>query len=131
MVTEPSSQRLSSPQGKALLASPQVISTATENPMCSWCVRGMPALVMMADRKSTRLNSSHLVISYAVFCLKKKNISHVIENDVEGAAIRVGLNPRRVEERSDPIRARCNLAAGISVQADVLAASAARGMASH
>src|SRR5256885_4868568 len=26
----------------------------------------------MADRKSTRLNSSHLVISYAVFCLKKK-----------------------------------------------------------
>src|ERR1039457_7373785 len=28
-----------------------------------------------ADRKSTRLNSSHLVISYAVFCLKKKNNS--------------------------------------------------------
>src|SRR2546426_9115567 len=28
------------------------------------------------DRKSTRLNSSHLVISYAVFCLKKKNIYH-------------------------------------------------------
>src|SRR5688500_19533420 len=26
----------------------------------------------IADRKSTRLNSSHLVISYAVFCLKKK-----------------------------------------------------------
>src|SRR5256885_8150378 len=28
-----------------------------------------------ADRKSTRLNSSHLVISYAVFCLKKKKNS--------------------------------------------------------
>src|SRR5438034_3515596 len=27
------------------------------------------------DRKSTRLNSSHTVISYAVFCLKKKNIN--------------------------------------------------------
>src|SRR5256885_12597275 len=27
----------------------------------------------VGDRKSTRLNSSHLVISYAVFCLKKKN----------------------------------------------------------
>src|SRR3989454_2340263 len=26
------------------------------------------------DRKSTRLNSSHLVISYAVFCLKKKKV---------------------------------------------------------
>src|SRR5256885_5270620 len=31
------------------------------------------------DRKSTRLNSSHLVISYAVFCLKKKkNIHNVL-----------------------------------------------------
>src|SRR3712207_7633011 len=28
------------------------------------------------DRKSTRLNSSHANISYAVFCLKKKNITH-------------------------------------------------------
>src|SRR5256885_13015428 len=29
-------------------------------------------LTQLEDRKSTRLNSSHLVISYAVFCLKKK-----------------------------------------------------------
>src|SRR5260221_6621739 len=29
------------------------------------------------DRKSTRLNSSHTVISYAVFCLKKKTMSEV------------------------------------------------------
>src|SRR5260221_10956155 len=29
---------------------------------------------VLLDRKSTRLNSSHTVISYAVFCLKKKNI---------------------------------------------------------
>src|SRR5438270_9232995 len=29
------------------------------------------------DRKSTRLNSSHSQISYAVFCLKKKNIQHI------------------------------------------------------
>src|SRR5258708_24302601 len=28
------------------------------------------------DRKSTRLNSSHQIISYAVFCLKKKNAAH-------------------------------------------------------
>src|SRR2546427_7738418 len=33
-------------------------------------LRGAPA---RADRKSTRLNSSHSQISYAVFCLKKKN----------------------------------------------------------
>src|SRR5256885_6737776 len=32
-----------------------------------------PAFPSCQDRKSTRLNSSHLVISYAVFCLKKKN----------------------------------------------------------
>src|SRR5260221_10087541 len=30
-------------------------------------------LQALADRKSTRLNSSHTVISYAVFCLKKNN----------------------------------------------------------
>src|SRR5688500_19948866 len=32
-----------------------------------------PRAGVRVDRKSTRLNSSHLVISYAVFCLKKKN----------------------------------------------------------
>src|SRR5256885_10714050 len=32
-------------------------------------------LRISTDRKSTRLNSSHLVISYAVFCLKKKKMS--------------------------------------------------------
>src|SRR5205814_3949232 len=39
------------------------------------------------DRKSTRLNSSHLGISYAVFCLKKKKKNHeivtTVVNDVE------------------------------------------------
>src|SRR5205807_5991266 len=34
--------------------------------------QGQPDLAAALDRKSTRLNSSHLVISYAVFCLKKK-----------------------------------------------------------
>src|SRR5258708_12863293 len=33
-------------------------------------------LAMTIDRKSTRLNSSHQIISYAVFCLKKKKTSH-------------------------------------------------------
>src|SRR3712207_8170514 len=36
-------------------------------------VRGFFAEVIAQDRKSTRLNSSHANISYAVFCLKKKN----------------------------------------------------------
>src|SRR5439155_8512735 len=34
----------------------------------------------LADRKSTRLNSSHVAISYAVFCLKKKNICMRLSN---------------------------------------------------
>src|SRR2546430_6687052 len=33
-------------------------------------------VILKADRKSTRLNSSHSQISYAVFCLKKKKTSH-------------------------------------------------------
>src|SRR5260221_4989048 len=35
--------------------------------------RTLPKGSFTTDRKSTRLNSSHTVISYAVFCLKKKN----------------------------------------------------------
>src|SRR5256885_4520940 len=42
---------------------------------------------IIADRKSTRLNSSHLVISYAVFCLKKKKNktqnNHINNNDMD------------------------------------------------
>src|SRR5256885_9404865 len=44
-------------------------------------VQGEPlaADLGVRDRKSTRLNSSHLVISYAVFCLKQtKRISHLV-----------------------------------------------------
>src|SRR5258708_31891489 len=49
-------------------------------------VRGVPDRVDdqvpygPADRKSTRLNSSHQIISYAVFCLKKKKKLHVYQN---------------------------------------------------
>src|SRR5690606_40891010 len=34
--------------------------------------------VLLPDRKSTRLNSSHVKISYAVFCLKKKRLRHYL-----------------------------------------------------
>src|SRR5947207_9835909 len=34
------------------------------------------------DRKSTRLNSSHTVNSYAVFCLKKKRLNHLYQRSV-------------------------------------------------
>src|SRR2546430_13417767 len=41
---------------------------------CGRC--GIVAAALSEDRKSTRLNSSHSQISYAVFCLKKKNINN-------------------------------------------------------
>src|SRR5256885_4539527 len=44
------------------------------------------------DRKSTRLNSSHLVISYAVFCLKKKN--HIRDTLSPSIASRSSSMPR-------------------------------------
>src|SRR5436190_6556224 len=45
-------------------------------------VRRVTSLCIGLDRKSTRLNSSHTVISYAVFCLKKKKISHIVFIDL-------------------------------------------------
>src|SRR5256885_10049909 len=39
------------------------------------------------DRKSTRLNSSHLVISYAVFCLKKKKQDHPCDAPHSGRTV--------------------------------------------
>src|SRR5256885_7151055 len=49
--------------------------------MCPSSPENLPLIQVVGcfeplDRKSTRLNSSHLVISYAVFCLKKKNKTH-------------------------------------------------------
>src|SRR5947208_6110157 len=44
------------------------------SPACRFCA---PWSSSAGDRKSTRLNSSHQIISYAVFCLKKKKV----END--------------------------------------------------
>src|SRR2546430_3939589 len=38
----------------------------------------LPALLGPGDRKSTRLNSSHSQISYAVFCLKKKTLATIV-----------------------------------------------------
>src|SRR5256885_16459575 len=52
------------------------ISRSGQTRSRSWCGRGSASVLASGrsarDRKSTRLNSSHLVISYAVFCLKKK-----------------------------------------------------------
>src|SRR5260221_255553 len=41
---------------------------------------GLGSFAAFLDRKSTRLNSSHTVISYAVFCLKKKKHTSVLQS---------------------------------------------------
>src|SRR2546426_8435334 len=46
-------------------------------PLPAWSSHRRDRALPRADRKSTRLNSSHLVISYAVFCLKKKKKSEM------------------------------------------------------
>src|SRR3954465_12446127 len=51
-----------------------------------------------ADRKSTRLNSSHTIISYAVFCLKKKtttNATHALAHPTPHALPRSAAPPAR------------------------------------
>src|SRR5690348_18096426 len=47
-------------------------TTTARNPAHSPAIRSHPVALIPPDRKSTRLNSSHPSISYAVFCLKKK-----------------------------------------------------------
>src|SRR5215813_4022295 len=58
MSSRPSSNTANSPHGPAPMISASVL---------------IGSHVRFRDRKSTRLNSSHVRISYAVFCLKKKN----------------------------------------------------------
>src|SRR5437764_6412030 len=51
---------------------------------------------VLRDRKSTRLNSSHRCISYAVFCLKKKNYRRVTIPVIIWSAFHVKLQPLRL-----------------------------------
>src|SRR5256885_3455399 len=60
------------------------------------------------DRKSTRLNSSHLVISYAVFCLKKKKTEFALMSSFK----RIGILTAADSPRS--FRARPKTAADAS-----------------
>src|SRR3712207_7206916 len=61
----------------------------------SFTLRGRPVLFLGSDRKSTRLNSSHANISYAVFCLKKKNLGNATKRrwcKMTYKQVRTGLN---------------------------------------
>src|SRR5436853_3798889 len=58
--------------------------TMSSAPNCSTQGVELPRQPKSGDRKSTRLNSSHLGISYAVFCLKKKSCPADVHAPVAG-----------------------------------------------
>src|SRR2546429_8923581 len=57
------------------LSSPTLYPTLYKAVCAYTIVINRSACLLVLDRKSTRLNSSHGYISYAVFCLKKKNVA--------------------------------------------------------
>src|SRR5690349_23653254 len=67
------------------------LALPTRSPTCCWCWRATTATWSMRDRKSTRLNSSHVEISYAVFCLKKKKYVGVAEQFLHAAQVAGGF----------------------------------------
>src|SRR3712207_8175084 len=67
---------LSAPRSAALLGTRADHGLAHLPAAPTATIPAIPAFAGTADRKSTRLNSSHANISYAVFCLKKKMHVH-------------------------------------------------------
>src|SRR3989454_8096763 len=70
-----------------------IVDVTALDVMDSFATRTLRGIVQ-TDRKSTRLNSSHLVISYAVFCLKKKKKTNKLP------MIPVQLDQHRVHSKS-------------------------------
>src|SRR3712207_6982108 len=64
-------------ENNSCLGGPTLMPKSREMFFAEYKAEGYAAVVdkYLVDRKSTRLNSSHANISYAVFCLKKKNIT--------------------------------------------------------
>src|SRR4051812_49655592 len=76
-------------------------SVSTGSAASESCANASPS-----DRKSTRLNSSHMSISYAVFCLKKKtdvrDHPHLLPTTVASSAILEDPHTARVHEEVAP-----------------------------
>src|SRR5690606_42059487 len=72
MVILDESHKIKAPGGKASLFCARLGQRAVNRLILTGTPMPHSPLDIYADRKSTRLNSSHVKISYAVFCLKKK-----------------------------------------------------------
>src|SRR5947209_11806623 len=66
-------------------------STTCTRSCRTWPRAGRPPRSLSADRKSTRLNSSHATISSAVFCLKTKKNSGIAMRDADSASTPTSL----------------------------------------
>src|SRR5258708_29484330 len=67
----------------------------------SWDKRAQPPRANSGDRKSTRLNSSHQIISYAVFCLKKKkNMKYTTTIATESTCNTTQLQSQNAQQRA-------------------------------
>src|SRR5690554_7144990 len=73
--------RVSSNSGSIKGSSPWMLMTTSKVFLVSASIKSRAS----TDRKSTRLNSSHVRISYAVFCLKKKKDKAIYATDVHRA----------------------------------------------
>src|SRR5438552_9196242 len=71
-------------------AQPRRLAEASRLPLCRGGRRAR-SHAAGRDRKSTRLNSSHQIISYAVFCLKKKNTTTTTHHETSNVKNRTPL----------------------------------------
>src|SRR2546430_8030423 len=107
--------------GATVPTSVHYIATA-ESPACS---KGVGGMGIFTDRKSTRLNSSHSQISYAVFCLKKKPLPAYLLRHAD--PVPAGVRQRAVEVSPvAPLLDFLHLIRSVSVRADALAPTSSR-----
>src|ERR1035441_10979221 len=78
---EPLSSRLNSPAAKKCVLLDNDVENGPPRETADWPSESL------VDRKSTRLNSSHLGISYAVFCLKKKKKNNTLRTKLNKGRI--------------------------------------------
>src|SRR5207245_4590302 len=92
-------QRVSRPGDRALGA-PQDRVDLSQSRISAF--RRPDQLRCRQDRKSTRLNSSHGSISYAVFCLKKKNETYRDRRNLGGAYLLALIAPHQLLDAAEP-----------------------------
>src|SRR5262245_62685202 len=84
-------------------------------PTARWPKRKPPPAPTSPDRKSTRLNSSHLGISYAVFCLKKKNKNHQRTTSTDFHSTHTALSNTSLQPDTQPMSKTNKLSSHLTI----------------